>query len=97
MSEPHHSLTAFERPRCPHCQVKIELVGVSPGPTGFEHRLFNCPKCNHAELVVVASDLFKSKAVGLLSGKRSATIHSIKDRNLSRGRATDADFALDRS
>jgi hypothetical protein len=82
MSEAHHSLTAFERPRCPHCQVKIALVGVSPGPIGFEYRLFNCTKCNHAELVVVASDPFKSKAVGSLSGERSATVHSIKDGKL---------------
>jgi hypothetical protein len=41
---------------------------VSPGPTGFEHRLFECPKCDHVEISVIASDSFKPKAIGWLPG-----------------------------
>ena len=41
------------------------LERVSPGPIGFEHRLFECSKCNHVELDVIASDPFTTKAAGL--------------------------------
>jgi hypothetical protein len=69
MSKTQHALTTFERPRCPHCQAKMMLECVSSGPIGFEHRLFECPKCDHVETIVVASDPFKSKAQGWLSGE----------------------------
>jgi hypothetical protein len=80
----HHSLTAFERPRCSHCQAKMALDRVSPGPVGFEHRFFECPKCDHVESVVVASDPFKSEAVGWLSGElgRGPITHSVVDGKL---------------
>jgi hypothetical protein len=45
------------------------LERVSPGPIGFEHRVFECPKCDHMEMSVIASDPFKSKAIGLLAGE----------------------------
>ena len=54
MSDFPHSLTAFKRPHCPLCQAKMMLERVSTGPVGFEHRLFECPKCDHVENVVVA-------------------------------------------
>jgi hypothetical protein len=65
-------LTAIERPRCFHCQTRMMLERVSPGPTGFEHRLFECPKCDHVEISVIASDPFKSKAVGWLGSELRA-------------------------
>jgi hypothetical protein len=37
-------------------------VGVSTGPEGFEHRLFECPKCKHAEEKILASDPLGSGA-----------------------------------
>jgi hypothetical protein len=43
------------------------LERVSPGPIGFEHRLFECPKCDHVEISVIASDPSKSKALGWLA------------------------------
>ena len=33
------------------------LERVASGPIGFEHRLFECPKCDHVEISVIASDL----------------------------------------
>jgi hypothetical protein len=45
------------------------LERVSAGPIGFEHRTFECPKCDHVEISVIASDPFKSKAVGWFAGE----------------------------
>lgn len=63
------SLTAVERLRCSHCQTKMMLERVSAGPIGFEQRLFECPKCDHVEISVIASDPFKSTAAGWLAGE----------------------------
>jgi hypothetical protein len=68
VSSSQQFLTTIERPRCPHCQTRMMLERVSPGPIGFEHRLFECPKCDHVEIRVIASDPFKSEAVGWLNG-----------------------------
>jgi hypothetical protein len=62
-------LTAIERPRCSRCQTRMMLERASPGPIGFEHWLFECPKCDHVETRVMASDPFKSKAAGWLAGE----------------------------
>jgi hypothetical protein len=48
------------------------LERVSPGPFGFEHRLFECPKCDHVEINVIESDPLKSKAAGWLAGELTA-------------------------
>jgi len=45
------------------------LERVSPGPIGFEHRLFECPRCNHVETRVIASDPFKSIVTGWFAGE----------------------------
>jgi hypothetical protein len=60
------------------------LERVSPGPTGFEHRIFECPKCNHVETRVAASDPFNSEAQGWLTGElgRSAISHEVKNGKL---------------
>ena len=69
MTSSQQFLTAIERPRCFRCQTRMMLERVSSGPIGFEHRLFECSKCNHVEISVIASDPFKSKAVGWLAGE----------------------------
>jgi len=48
------------------------LERVLPGPIGFEHRLFECPRCDQVEISVIASDPFKSKVVGWLGGELTA-------------------------
>ena len=39
------------------------------GPSGFERRLFECPRCDHVETSVIASDPLKSKVAGWLAGE----------------------------
>ena len=63
------SLIANERPRCSRCQTRMMLERVSPGPIGFEHRLFECPRCDHVEINVIASDPLESKAAGWQAGE----------------------------
>jgi hypothetical protein len=48
------------------------LERVSSGPIGFEQRLFECPKGDHVEINVIASDPFNSKATGWLAGELTA-------------------------
>jgi transcription elongation factor Elf1 len=48
------------------------LERVSSGPTGFERRVFECSKCNHVEISVIAVDPFKSKVAGWLAGELKA-------------------------
>ena len=60
-------LTAVERLRCSRCQTRMMLERVSPGPIGFERRLFECPKCDHVEISVIASVPFESRAASWLS------------------------------
>jgi hypothetical protein len=72
VSSTQQFLTAVERPRCSRCQTRMMLERVSAGPIGFEHRLFECPKCDHVEISVIASDPFKSKAAGWFAGELRA-------------------------
>ena len=69
MTSSQQFLLAIERPRCLHCQTRMLLERVSPGPIGFEHRLFECPKCDRVQTSVIASDPLKSKVVGWLGGE----------------------------
>jgi hypothetical protein len=78
-----HPISPLERPRCARCQTRMMLERTSPGPIGFEHRVFECPKCNHVETRVIASDPFNSKAAGWLSGELGrAVTHDVKDGKL---------------
>ena len=62
-------LLAIERLRCPKCQTRMMLARISPGPTGYELRTFDCAKCGHVERIVIASDPMKSEAVGWFVGE----------------------------
>jgi Zn finger protein HypA/HybF involved in hydrogenase expression len=66
------SLTPIERPRCSRCTSRMMLARISSGPLGFEHRMFECPKCNSVQNEVVASDPMKSASVGWLTGELRA-------------------------
>jgi hypothetical protein len=47
----------------------MRLARISPGPTGFELRTFECAKCDHVEQIAIASDPMKSGAVGWFTGE----------------------------
>ena len=61
-------LLAIQQLRCPKCRTRMMLGQVSPGPTGFELRSFDCAKCNHVEKIVIALDQTRSGDVGWLVG-----------------------------
>jgi hypothetical protein len=66
MSSAQEPFTAIDRPRCSRCQTRMMVERVTPGPVGFEHWLFECPKCDQVEINVTASDPMKSEAAGWL-------------------------------
>ena len=66
------SPTAIERQRCSHCTSRMKLVRIGPGRVGFEHRQFECPKCNSVQNEVVANDPMKSAYVGWFAGELRA-------------------------
>jgi hypothetical protein len=35
------------RPPCPVCQITTMLARITPGPSGFDIRTFECPACDH--------------------------------------------------
>jgi len=65
-------LTDIERARCSRCQTRMMLERVSVGPIGFEHRLFEFPKCDQIEIRVIASDPLNAKVAGRLAGELRA-------------------------
>jgi hypothetical protein len=46
------------------------LERVSPGPIGFERRLFECPKCDRVEINVIASTPMRTEG-GWLACRRT--------------------------
>ena len=62
-------LLAIQRLRCQTCQTRMNLAQISPGPTGFELRTFDCSGCGNVEKIVIASDPMKSGDVGWLVGE----------------------------
>jgi len=44
-------------------------ISIDEGPEGFEHRTFDCLKCDHSEKQVIAVDPVKSSAVGWTAGE----------------------------
>jgi hypothetical protein len=72
MSSTQYFLSAIERPHCTRCQTRMMLERTSSEPIGFEQRLFECPRCNHVEINVTASDPLKSTAAGWLNGELTA-------------------------
>jgi hypothetical protein len=62
-------LLAIQHLRCSKCKTRMMLAHISPGPTGFELRAFDCSKCDHVEKIVIASDSTKCGAVGWFVGE----------------------------
>src|SRR3979411_1170563 len=62
-------LLAIQQLHCPKCRTRMRLARISPGPTGFELRTFECCKCDSLEQIAIASDPMKSGAVGWFTGE----------------------------
>jgi hypothetical protein len=62
-------LVAIQQLHCPKCHARMTLSRISPGPSGFELRSFDCPGCDHVEKIAIASDPMKSGDVGWLVGE----------------------------
>jgi hypothetical protein len=45
------------------------LLGIAPGPEGFELRTFECRNCGHSFTNAVAKDPMNTVAVGWIAGQ----------------------------
>ena len=43
---------AVERPTCPECRNRMMLARIEPDKPGHDKRTFECPECQHIEIVV---------------------------------------------
>jgi hypothetical protein len=56
--------STFYRPQCPECETLTMLVRITPGPSGFDIRTFECVACNHVhQRVVELVDPMKSPEI----------------------------------
>ncbi len=62
------SLTSIERPHCPKCDARMSLAKMTPGPSGFDIRTFECSGCLHVHVAITEADPMKSDAVLWLAG-----------------------------
>jgi hypothetical protein len=50
-------LATIERPCCPMCQHNRMLLSkLEAGPSGFDHRTFECQKCGRIQTSIVSRD-----------------------------------------
>jgi tRNA(Ile2) C34 agmatinyltransferase TiaS len=68
------SLWVIERPRCTKCQTRMSLARISPGPSGYDLRTFECSKCEHVLKEMISTDPMKSEKAGWLAGELKAPI-----------------------
>ena len=50
----------------------MSLARISPGPSGYDLRTFECGKCEHVLKEAIATDPMKSDKVGWLGGELKA-------------------------
>jgi hypothetical protein len=67
-------LSAIERPGCPTCHTRMLAASTAPGTSGYDYRTFECAKCDHVHMSLVASDPMKSDAQGWLAGELRSPI-----------------------
>jgi hypothetical protein len=62
------------RPLCPKCETTTMLARITPGPSGFDIRTFECPACYHVHQLVAEpiDPITSAKANGWLNGQLQA-------------------------
>jgi transposase-like protein len=48
----------IQRPTCPRCRAHMMLARIMPHSVGFDLRMFECPKCEHVQEVIVETGAF---------------------------------------
>jgi hypothetical protein len=59
------------RPLCPACQTRTMLARITPRPSGFDIRTFECPECGsvHQRVVEFVDPMKSFETAGWLRGK----------------------------
>ena len=65
-------LGVLERPRCKHCQAKMNMAGIAPGLAGYELCTFECFNCHSVQRTLVVTDSLNGEAEKV--AQRSAQI-----------------------
>jgi ribosomal protein S27AE len=55
---PEHVNVELQRPACPKCSTRMMLARITPARVGFDLRTFECPRCDHVHVVMVATEAF---------------------------------------
>jgi hypothetical protein len=65
------AMSQLQQIPCPNCQSEMSLGQVTPGPLGYDFRIFECHRCSHQlKTAVKLGDPMKSKlATGWLHGQ----------------------------
>jgi hypothetical protein len=56
--QPEHVNVQLQRPACSKCSTHMTLARIMPARVGFDLRTFECPKCDHVHVVMVATEAF---------------------------------------
>jgi len=62
-------LGVLERPRCKHCQAKMNMAGIAPGLAGYELCTFECSNCRSVQRTLVVTDPLNGEARKWLKGQ----------------------------
>jgi hypothetical protein len=67
-------IIAFHRPPCPECTALTTLAQITPCPSDFDIRTFECPPCNrfHQHLVERVDPMKSPETAGWLRGELRA-------------------------
>jgi hypothetical protein len=62
------------RPPCPACQTRTLLARITPGPSGFDIRTFECATCGtvHQRVVELVDPMKSRETAGWLRGELRA-------------------------
>jgi transposase-like protein len=67
-------MSKFHTPPCPRCKAVTMLARITPGPSGFDIRTFECPACHdvHQRVVELGDPMKSRKTTGWLRGELRA-------------------------